>query len=198
MLTPHPFLVPWSWKSRAKPLLPLWTVRPVQSLSACTRVHFTLPFMHIHGARVRWNCLCVSTNVYSRITTIKFPSFCLTTFSASLTNVTVFLLEPHDCSCYLSRRILAPLQIWMQKHTDLCAHDFAHSPYLWYQPTNVSCAWRWTLCGNNPAIVYVPFLGLTLHLPYVWVETDVSNSPQIFLEDQMVLLEKKNRSYCGS
>ena len=28
-------LVPWS-RSRAIPLLPLWTVRPVQSLSACT------------------------------------------------------------------------------------------------------------------------------------------------------------------
>jgi len=39
-LTPHPLLVPWSWKSRAIPLLPLWTVRPVQSLSACTRVLF--------------------------------------------------------------------------------------------------------------------------------------------------------------
>ena len=40
-LTPHPLLVPWSWKSRAIPLLPLWVVRPVQSLSACTRVTFT-------------------------------------------------------------------------------------------------------------------------------------------------------------
>jgi len=40
-LTPHPLLVPWSWKSRAIPLLPLWAVRPVQSLSACTRVTFT-------------------------------------------------------------------------------------------------------------------------------------------------------------
>jgi hypothetical protein len=40
-LTPHPLLVPWSWKSRAIPLLPLWPVRPVQSLTACTRVHFT-------------------------------------------------------------------------------------------------------------------------------------------------------------
>jgi len=40
-LTPHPFLVPWSWKSRAIPLLPLWAVRPVQGLSACTSVHFT-------------------------------------------------------------------------------------------------------------------------------------------------------------
>jgi len=40
-LTPHPLLVPWSRKSRAIPLLPLWAVRPVQSLSVCTRVHFT-------------------------------------------------------------------------------------------------------------------------------------------------------------
>jgi len=40
-LTPHPLLVPLSRKGRAIPLLPLWTVRPVQSLSACTRVKFT-------------------------------------------------------------------------------------------------------------------------------------------------------------
>ena len=41
-LTPHPLLVLWSRKGRAIPLLPLWAVWPVQSLSACTRVHFTL------------------------------------------------------------------------------------------------------------------------------------------------------------
>jgi hypothetical protein len=35
-LTAHPLLVPWSRNSRAIPLLPLWAVRPVQSLSACT------------------------------------------------------------------------------------------------------------------------------------------------------------------
>ena len=40
-LTPHPLLVPWSKKGRAIPLLPLWAIRPVQNLSACTRVHFT-------------------------------------------------------------------------------------------------------------------------------------------------------------
>jgi len=45
-LTAHPLLVPWSWKSRAIPLLPLWAIRPVQILSACTRVRFTfyLPY----------------------------------------------------------------------------------------------------------------------------------------------------------
>jgi len=41
-LTPHPLLVPWSRKSRAIPLLPLWAVRPLKSLSACTRVHLSV------------------------------------------------------------------------------------------------------------------------------------------------------------
>ena len=47
-LTTHPLLVPWSRKSRAIPLLRLWAVRPVQSVSACTRVHFTLPLPLTH------------------------------------------------------------------------------------------------------------------------------------------------------
>jgi hypothetical protein len=42
-LIPHP--LPWSWKSRATPLLSLWAMWPVQSFSACTRVTFTfLPY----------------------------------------------------------------------------------------------------------------------------------------------------------
>jgi len=40
LLTLHLFLVLWSRKSRAIPLLLLWAVRPVQSLSPCTRMHF--------------------------------------------------------------------------------------------------------------------------------------------------------------
>ena len=47
-LTPHPLLVPWSWKGSAIPLLPLRAVRPVQSLSACTRMTFTLYFTNVH------------------------------------------------------------------------------------------------------------------------------------------------------
>ena len=43
-LTTHPLLVAWSRKSRAIPQLTLWAVRPVQSLSACTRVHFTFTY----------------------------------------------------------------------------------------------------------------------------------------------------------
>jgi len=41
-LTPHHLLVPWSRKTRAIPLLPLWAVRHEQNLSACTRVHYYL------------------------------------------------------------------------------------------------------------------------------------------------------------
>jgi len=52
-LTPHPLLVPWSRKSRAIPLLPLWVVRPVQSLSAYTRVHFTLPYAPLYHTVMR-------------------------------------------------------------------------------------------------------------------------------------------------
>jgi len=43
-LTPHPLLVQWSRRGRAIPPLPLWAARPVQSLSACTRVYFTFTF----------------------------------------------------------------------------------------------------------------------------------------------------------
>jgi len=46
-LTPHPLPVPWSRKSRAILLLPLWAVRPVQSLGACTGVQFTFFTLHI-------------------------------------------------------------------------------------------------------------------------------------------------------
>ena len=43
-LIPHPVLVPWWRRSRAIPLFPQWAVRPVQSLSACTTVHFSFTF----------------------------------------------------------------------------------------------------------------------------------------------------------
>ena len=47
-LTTHPLLVPWSRKSRTIPLLPLWAVRPVQSLSTCTQgyiLHFNYQYI---------------------------------------------------------------------------------------------------------------------------------------------------------
>jgi hypothetical protein len=77
-LTPHPFLVLWSRKGRAIPLLPLWVVQPVQSLSACTRVHFTfyLPFTSMdvsyYSCTVMWfwhnldlGCLCAAYRIHT-------------------------------------------------------------------------------------------------------------------------------------
>jgi hypothetical protein len=91
---------------------------------------------------------------YSKITFTKSPSFCITTFRASLTYLTALLPQSHDSSCYVSRPMLALPPLWLQKHTDLRAHDIAHSPDLWHQPrlTNVTCAWSWRLCGINSAI----------------------------------------------
>jgi len=54
-LTPHHHLMPWSRKSRAIPLLPLWALRPAQSLSAYTRVHFTpTPRLGISNFYLYW------------------------------------------------------------------------------------------------------------------------------------------------
>jgi hypothetical protein len=39
----------WSWKRRAIPLLPLWAVRPVQSLSACTVELYLYPPYRPYG-----------------------------------------------------------------------------------------------------------------------------------------------------
>jgi len=65
-LTPHHLLVPWSWKSRAIPLLPLWAVRPVQSLSACTRVHFTFLPIRFHVGTSKTS-LEQSVNLYTKM-----------------------------------------------------------------------------------------------------------------------------------
>jgi len=49
LLTPNPLLVPWSRKSRGMPPLPLWALRPVQSLNACTRLHFNFLYRSVAG-----------------------------------------------------------------------------------------------------------------------------------------------------
>ena len=68
--------------------------------------------------------------MYSWITSIKSPLFGMTNFSASLTNILLFLLKSHNGCCYVNGPILAPPPFCLQKHTDLRAHDFAHAPDL--------------------------------------------------------------------
>jgi len=58
----------------------------------------------------------------------------MTTFTVSLTNLTIYLLQSRDNTCYISRPILAPTLLCLQKHTDLFADDFAHCPNLWHEP----------------------------------------------------------------
>jgi hypothetical protein len=56
-LTPYPLLVPWSRKGRAVPLLPLWAVQPVQSLSACTRVQFNFVYEKYNEYNSEFLCI---------------------------------------------------------------------------------------------------------------------------------------------
>ena len=74
---PSPLLVPLSRKSRAIPLLPLWAVRPVQSLSACTRVHFTYCFTNLlikMGGYGDGKFISFSHKAYDRILYVVYDS----------------------------------------------------------------------------------------------------------------------------
>lgn len=77
----------------------------------------------------------------------------MTTFSTGLTNLTAFLLQSHDCICYVRRRILKYPSIWLHKDTDLRTQDFAHSPALWQRRLAKGTSdSSWCLCGINPAL----------------------------------------------
>jgi hypothetical protein len=104
-------------------------------------------------SEVNFRRMC--TVKYKRITSTKSPSFCMTNFTASQTNLTGLLPQSHDCSCYVSRPVLAYPPLWLQKHTDLRAHNFAHSPDLCHQPrlANVVCACSRIHYGINSAII---------------------------------------------
>ena len=75
-LTPHPLLVPWLRKGRTIPLLPLCVVRPVQSLSACTRGALYFFLLLITDRRFDQPLLASAIYTSSRRTTyeIKYMS----------------------------------------------------------------------------------------------------------------------------
>ena len=91
----------------------------------------------------------------SMFTSKKPPTVFIKIFSIGFTNCKDLLLQSRDCSCYVSRPILAPPPLWLLKHTYLRAYDFAHSPDLWRQPRISNCtrSWSWRLCGINPTIL---------------------------------------------
>jgi hypothetical protein len=59
----------------------------------------------------------IPVEVYSRITSTKSPSFCMTTFSASLTHITASLPQTQDFLYCVSRRKLTPQPLRLQNHT---------------------------------------------------------------------------------
>ena len=74
-LTPHPLLVPWSRKSRSRTLLPLWAVRPVQSRSPCTRVHFT--FLLFNSGITDYIFICCFPAIYRSVMWLSVPEVSL-------------------------------------------------------------------------------------------------------------------------
>ena len=58
---------------------------------------------------------------YSRIASTKSLSFCVTTCSANLTNITVLLSQSHDSNYDVDRRILALPPLRLQKQIDVLA-----------------------------------------------------------------------------
>jgi hypothetical protein len=80
-LTPHLLLVPWSRNSIAITLLPLWAVQPVQSLSACTRVTFTLPSLKNKiGTKLEAHFSTVHLYIHPSISQSIHPSVHLSTY----------------------------------------------------------------------------------------------------------------------
>ena len=115
-----------------------------------------------------------STCMYSRITSIKAPSCFMPNIVASLTSLTPLLLLSHDCRCCVSRPVLASPALWLQKHTDLRAHDFAHSHDLWHRPrlANITRALTWRLCGiARSMVVFVDFTLITACCDLHWHTT---------------------------
>jgi len=73
---PSSLLVPWLRKSRAIPLLPLWAVRTVQSLSACTRVHFTFLYhnVRLETSAPRGSLLSASSDRGKGVLSVGYPN----------------------------------------------------------------------------------------------------------------------------
>ena len=96
---------------------------------------------------------------YSRIKFAKSPSFSVTTFRANITNLTGFLTQSRDWSCYVSWRILVSPAQRLQKHTDLRALDFAYI-----------CGQHWPTLPAPEAGDFVICTLLYIVVPLIWLQ----------------------------
>jgi len=97
-LTPHPLLVPRSRKSRAIPVLPLWAVGPVQSLTA-----YTEPYCLYKGAIY----LLLSPPI-SLFLQISLPKYCIISLPTCFSHLT--LLD------YITRKIFGEMRKFTELH----------------------------------------------------------------------------------
>ena len=79
-LTPYPLVVSWASKGRAIPILPLWAVRPVQSLSACTRGALYLNSVPVQGCTLPY-LLMTGLPIYLLIFLMSSPRLELRTLT---------------------------------------------------------------------------------------------------------------------
>jgi hypothetical protein len=112
--------------------------------------------------------IVISTLDDSRITSINSPSFFMTTFSASLTKCMILLPQSHDCSCYMSRPILAAPTSRLQQYTDLRTHDFAHTKI---RLGKVTLAWSRRLCGICPTLLNAT-VWIAVSVKFFWLKSN--------------------------
>ena len=120
---PSPLLVPWSWKSRAIPLLSLWAVRPIESLSACTRVHFTFSRPYVRSP-------LRTTHVTTQTTQSNYMS------RATQLHSHLHLARYRSCNCSERLEISTPDQ-----HRNLINHPYMTSHHM----LMLSMIFRWQL-----------------------------------------------------
>jgi len=83
----------------------------------------------------------------NRLISLVFTLLTVSTFSASLTNLSSLLPQSHDCTYYVSRSILAPPPLWL-----IYAHTTSRSlPKcdIDSRLANLTWAWSWRLCAIN-------------------------------------------------
>jgi hypothetical protein len=101
-------------------------------------------FVHLNDCNNRFVLICL---VLHELQYIHYnpPVSHLSAFSCKLGTDWLLVFWPVMCHSSMNgyTRILAPPLPWLQKHTELSAHDFVHSPHLLNEPRfgNSSYAW---------------------------------------------------------
>jgi hypothetical protein len=107
----------------------------------------------------------------------------MTTFNASLTNLTALLPQSHNYSSYLSRPILAPPPLWLHKHTDLRVqvsqtHWSTHTRLCVLFTCDISLGSRTLLTPDARAFVELILLYIIVSLVLLQCHTIIMHTKQ--------------------